>query len=227
MKSKKTIARLAGLFFLISIICGVFAEFFVRQKIFWKEDIASIKNNIIDFDWLLRLGFVSDLTMSLAFFLYAYFLYLIFKHINKNLSLALLLSVAIAVAILCVNMLNQFAVISILSEPGFSETFNPNQVQTISRFFQLQHTHGYKVAQIFYGLYLLPLGYMIYKSNLIPKIIGVFLILGFFGDMIDLVRFFLIPNYESIFLQNISLPADIGEFSLCLWLLIIGVKNPS
>jgi hypothetical protein len=66
---------------------------------------------------------------------------------------------------------------------------------------------------------------MIIKSGIVPKIIGVFLILGFIGDMIDFGVYFLYPNAESVILDNITIPADIGEISLCLWFLIMGVRS--
>ena len=79
--------------------------------------------------------------------------------------------------------------------------------------------------QIFYGMHLFPLGYMIIRSGLVPKIIGVFLIAGGIGALIDVVVYFLYPNVESAFLDNITIPADIGEISLCLWFLIMGVGS--
>ena len=66
---------------------------------------------------------------------------------------------------------------------------------------------------------------MIVRSGIVPKIIGVFLLLGFVGDMIDFVVYFLFPNAESVILDNITIPADIGELSLCLWFLIMGVRS--
>lgn len=96
----------------------------------------------------------------------------------------------------------------------YLSAFSSDQVNGLVTFFRKKHTNGYLVAQVFYGLYLLPLGYLIIKSGMIPKIIGVFLILRCIVDQIDVLRFFLFPDFESLILQNIALPADIGEFSL-------------
>ena len=224
MFSKKKMGRVAGLLFLILVITGVFAEFFVRQKLYVMDDHAATTQNIIENQWLFRLGFVSDLIMSTMFFVYGFVLYLIFKSINKNVSLFLLLCAVISVAMFCQNSLNQFAVLELLINPSYAEGFKPEQLQVLSMFFQNMHIKGYYVNQIFFGLYLLPLGYMIIKSGIVPKIIGVFLVLGFLGDMIDFVRYFLFPNVQSVVLDNITIPADIGEISLCLWLLIRSVR---
>lgn len=127
----------------------------------------------------------------------------------------------------CQNALNQFSALELLINSDYSGAFNPGQLQVLSMFFQNIHTKGYFVNQIFFRMYLFPLGYMIIKSGLAPKIIGVFLILGGIGDLIDVVVYFLYPNLESVFLDNIAFPADIGEISLCLWFLIMGVRSQS
>lgn len=225
MYSNKKMGRIAGLIFLVLVITGVFAEFFVRQKLYVLNDPAATTQNIIENQWLFRLGFVSDLAMSTLFFIYGYVLYLIFKSVNKNISLFLLLCAVISVAMFCQNSLNQFAVLELLINTDYSEAFKPEQLNILSLFFQNIHNKGYAVNQIFYGLYLFPLGYMIIKSGIVPKIIGVFLILGFLGDLIEVAVYFLFPNAESVILDNITIFADIGEFSLCLWFLIMGVRS--
>ncbi len=225
MYSNKKKGRLAGLFFLILAITGIFAEFFVRQKFYIPNDPAATTQNIVENEWLFRLGFVSDLVMSTMFFFYAYILYLLFKPVSKHISLFLLLCVIISVAMFCQNALNQFSALELMVNNSYSSAFAPEQLEVLSMFFQNIHTKGYFINQIFYGLYLFPLGYMIIKSGLAPKIIGVFLILGCIGDLIDFVVFFLYPNTQSVLLENITIPADIGEISLCLWFLIMGARN--
>ncbi len=223
ISTNKNTARLAGVLFLTLASTGIFAEFFVRQKIFVPNDIVATSNNIINNEWLFRLGFVSDLVMSTMFFFYAFVLYLVFKGLYKNFSLFMLLCVVISVAMYCQNMLNQFSAFELLSDPNYSNAFKTEQLQALSTFFLKMHSKGYFVNQLFYGMYLLPLGYMIFKSGVLPKIIGIFLILGCVGDLIDFVVYFMDPDNESIIIQNITIPADIGEISLCLWLLIKGV----
>ncbi|MEW7291116.1 DUF4386 domain-containing protein [Aquimarina sp. 2304DJ70-9] len=226
MYSNKKLARVAGLLFLILVLCGVFAEFFVRSKMFVPGDTVATIENIKASEWLFRLGIVSDLVMSIAFFFFPFALYLIFKQINTFQSKVMVASVMIAVAIYCMNMLNQVAVLLLTSGADYLNAFETDQLDGLAIFFLKMHTNGYFIDQIFYGLYLLPLGYMIFKSGIIPKIIGIMLMLGCIGDLIDVGMYFLFPNHESVFFSNITIPADIGEISLCLWLLIKGVKDP-
>ncbi len=225
MYSDKKLARVAGLLFLTLVLCGVFAEFFVRSTIFVSGDVGATIENIRTSELLFRLGIVSDLIMSIAFFLFSLVLYLIFKKINKFQSLVMLASIMVAVAIYCINTLHQVAALVLATKPEYFSAFDTDQLNGLAMFFLRMHTNGYFIDQIFYGLYLFPLGYMIFKSGIIPKIIGIMLMLGCIVDLIDVGMYFLFPNHESIFFSNITIPADIGEISLCLWLLIKGVKN--
>ncbi|WP_106793448.1 DUF4386 domain-containing protein [Aquimarina sp. Aq78] len=225
MNSNQKNGRIAGLVFLILIGAGVFAEFFVRQKIFVTDDPVTTAANIAKNGWLYRLGIVSDLVMILAFFFYPLVLERVFKHVNKNLSKLMVLSVMISVAILSVTMLAMIAPLLLTSGDDYMAGFTTDQINGLVTFFLKLHTNGYFISQVFYGLYLLPLGYMIFKSGLAPKIIGVLLMLGCIGDQIDVIRYFLFPDTDSVLLQNITTPADLGEMSLCLWLLIMGLRN--
>ncbi|MGL1885419.1 MAG: DUF4386 domain-containing protein [Reichenbachiella sp.] len=226
MNSQKSIARLAGLSFLLLIITGVFAQFAVRNKLINWEDAAATITNITEHPILFRLGFISDEVMGLTYLFFGLIMYRLLKPINKNQAVLMVTSIIIAVAMISLGVVSQLAVILIL-KPGnlFASAFSPEQINALCMFFLDLQRHNYMSSQIYYGLYMLPLGYLIYQSGFLPKIIGVFLILGFAGDMIDFLRFFLIPNYSSVILDNITIPADIGEISLCLYLLIKGTKT--
>jgi len=147
MYTTKKMGRLAGFLFFILIVTGVFAEFFVRQKLFVSGDSAATTQNIIDNEWLYRLGFVSDLIMSTMFFVYGYVLYLIFKSVRKHLALFLLLCAVISVAMFCQNALNQFAALEVLTNANYTETFRTEQLQGMSLLFQSLHTKGYYINQ--------------------------------------------------------------------------------
>ncbi len=224
MISEKQRARLAGLSFLAVIGFGVFAEFYVRQKIYVFNDPSATVNNIAEFSSLFSMGIVSDLIMALAYFLFPLILYPLFLSVSKNHLRLMIFSVSIAVTILCLNTINLLAALEMAGGGDYLGALSADQRESWTTFFLKMHAKGYKVAQIFYGLYLLPLGYLIYRSGRIPKLIGIFLMLGFAGDFIDFFRYFLFPNVDSVLLDNITLPADLGEFSLCLWLLIMGIR---
>ena len=222
MTSNKKNARIAGLLYLIVIIFGVFAEFFVRSKVLVPNDAAATANNILNSEWLFRIGFVSDLIMITAYFFLALALYLLLKSVNKNHASLMVLCVLIAVSILCVNMLNHIAPLLLLNG---TSAFESDQLHGMVMFFLDMHKHGYLIAQIFFGLWLFPLGYLVYKSGFFPRILGILLMIGSFSYWTDFIIFFLFPDYVSTVSTIITLPADIAEFSLCMWLLIKGVMD--
>ncbi|MGE0021120.1 MAG: DUF4386 domain-containing protein [Draconibacterium sp.] len=93
-------------------------------------------------------------------------------------------------------------------------------------FYTEQYYQGMRLIHIFSGLWLFPLGYLVFKSNILPKILGILLILGCFGYLLNFVGYTLISNYSGLGISSyISLPASIGEIGICLWLLFIGAKE--
>lgn len=224
--SPKTIARVAGLFYLTVIVCGIFAEFFVRGKLIVSGDAAATSQNIMASPDLFRWGFVSDLMMLSAFFLLAFTLYVLLKSLSKSMSLLFLLLVTMGTAILCLNMLNHLAPLLMLTKGTYATAFQTNQLQSQVLFFLDMHHNGYMVAQIFYGAWLFPLGYLAYKSPYFPKVLGVLLMLGAVSYLSDFFIYFLASNYYRSLSPIVTLPVDIAEFSMCLWLLIKGVRLP-
>lgn len=225
LTSPKKTARIAGLLYLVLIVCGVYAEFFVRANIFVSGDAVATIKNIQTHESLFRMGFISDLLSQVCYFLVAFTLYTLFKSLHKNLSLLFLLMVCVSVAILCLNMLHHFAALMLATGKGYS-VLTAEQLQTQVLMFLDLHRYGYLIAQIFYGAWLLPLGYLVFKSTYFPKIIGIFLMLGSVGYLIDFTLAFLLPAYRVALYDYVTVFADIGEFSLCLWLLIVGVRMP-
>jgi hypothetical protein len=225
MNSDKKTARLAGFLYLLVIIFGVFAELYVRAELIVPNNAVETLNNIRANKSLLRLGFISDLLMQTAFFLLPFPLYRLFKRVNKNQAMLMVLSVMVSVAIMCLNMLHQFAAILILERENSIAVFDAELIGELVFLFLDLQKHGYRIAQIFFGLWLFPLGYLSYKSGFIPKIIGVFLMVACFSFFVDFFLFFMLSDYNISVSALITLPTTIGEFAMCFWLLIKGVQR--
>lgn len=133
--------------------------------------------------------------------------------------------VVAAVLIACLNMLNQFAALHLLSGAGYLTVFEPDQLNTMAMLFLDLHNHGILIAEIFWGLWLLPLGLLVIKSGFLPRILGVLLIIAYFGYLIDVLTNFLFPGYSAIISPIATTPSAIAELSVVLWLLIKGVKD--
>jgi hypothetical protein len=132
--------------------------------------------------------------------------------------------VVTGVSVAFLNNLNLYAPILLFSGAGYLSAFNPAQLQTLAMVFYDMYKHGMMIDEIFWGLWLIPLGILVYKSGFIPKALGVLLIVGCFGHLISFFSIFLFPGYSTI-LTPIGDTVTIGELPVFLWLLIKGVKD--
>ena len=160
----------------------------------------------------------------MLFLLAAWALYVLLKPVHKNLALLFLLLNAAGVAVQCNSLLILFAPMLINGSADFKAVFQPEQVDALNLLFLNLHKSGFTIAQIFYGTWLFPLGYLVYKSGFLPKWLGILLIADFFGGMIWFFQFFLLPGYDIITYPGLAI-GFIAEFSLSLWLIFKGVKE--
>lgn len=199
MTSPKTLARIAGSLYLVVAVLGGFAELYVRSSIVVAGDAAGTADNIRASATLFRVGFMSDLAQAIFFLLTAMALYLLLRDVHELVARAMVVFVAVSVAIICLNLLNQYVALSIAT--------------------------GGESRSIF-GLWLLPLGYLVYRSGYFPKVLGVLLAIGCFGYLADLFTHFLAPGIAESIEPLVVAPAAVGELSLVAWLLVKGVNFP-
>ena len=213
-------ARTAGLLYLILAVCGGFAEFFVRQSLIVRGDAAATVANILGSQALFRFGIVAELAGQVAFVLLVLALYRVLKPVDRFQARAMVAFVLVAVTITCLNMLNQFAALYLVDGGGHLAAFDAGQLDALVMAFLDLHQAGYLIAQVFFGLWLLPLGYLIVRSGFIPKLIGVLLMIACFGYLADVVTFFLAPGFG----VSVSEFTFVGELLLMIWLLVRGVN---
>lgn len=222
MTNKKT-ARIAGLIFLFMVIFGLAAEILFRQKIFSSSDMATTANNILSNTLLYRAGILSDMLMSLSYMLTALVLYKLLSSVNKNMAATMVIFAAAGSVLLLFSILIEIAPLYILNGNEFMSTFNSSQRQSLAMLFYNLYQHGYMIGQIFFSLWVLPLGVLIYKSGFIPRILGILFIFETIFGLLAVTVHFLFPNatLESIMM----LPMMIAELSFMFYLLIRGVNE--
>jgi hypothetical protein len=222
-QSPRKTARMAGLFYLIFILTTVLATY-VRSQIIVSGDAAATANNIMGSELFFRIGFVTELVSAVFFVLAAWALYVLLKPVNKNLALLFLLLNLGGVAVECINALNLFAALQFLSGANYLSVFQTGQLQAMAMSSLNLYTSGFLIAQIFFSAWLLPLGYLVYKSRFLPRLLGLLLILDFFGNMSWFLQGFLLPDYGILAYPGNAI-SFIAEISLTLWLLIMAVKE--
>jgi hypothetical protein len=165
-KKNKRIARIAGLYYFVFIMLSVLAERFGHIGF---GDIPTIYNTIINNNGLFRIGFILGLFSAVFFFLAAWFLYVLLKPINKNIALLFVLLNFGGVIIQCLSILNLIGSMTLLSGVNYLQGLQPEQLQSQAMIFTNLYKDGFEIAQIFYGAWVFPLGYLIYKIKIYPK----------------------------------------------------------
>jgi hypothetical protein len=232
MNTNKKNARIAGFWYLLVAIFGAFNTMFVESRLYVSGDAAATVNNILASERLFRLGIISNLMTTICFLFLANALYKLFKSVDKDLVRLMVIFIISSVPIAFLEML-KFAPILLSSKTAYLSAFDPAQLQALAKVFLDLFEQGFFIAYIFYGLWMFPLGLLVFKSGsgFIPKALGVLLMVGCFGYLFNflssagyLSAIFLPLNYKAITSQWMNITI-IGEVLCILWLLIIGPKD--
>jgi len=219
-KEIRKIARIAGILYLAVAFLAPLGDMVFRADLIVPGDVAATASNIMAYEWQYRLGFVSDLiTQTVQVFL-VLFLFKLLKPVNKNVALLMLVLGLVAVPISMLNELNTIAPMLLLSGADYLTAFTADQLQALVPLFLDLRLQGVSILYIFWGLWLFPMGYLIFKSGYIPKILGVLMIIAGLGYLIEFVLFFLFPQLDA----SIKMFTFWGEILFPLWLLIKGVN---
>jgi hypothetical protein len=219
MEAEKRLARIAGSLYLVVAVLGGFAELYVRARTVVPGDASATAENIRGSATLFRFGFASDLVQATFFLFTAMALYLLLRHVDELVARAMVVIVAVSVAIICLNLLNQYMALQVATGSAAGS-------DALAGLFADMHAAGYLIAQIFFGLWLLPLGYLVYRSGYFPKVVGILLAVGCFGYLIDTFTHFLAPGIAGSVSAIAVMPAAIGELSFVVYLLVKGNRAP-
>lgn len=217
----KKIARFAGLMYLIYIIASIVAD---KIGHFAFSDANTVINYLTTNGLQFRIGLVISLFSSLFFFLAAWGLYILLKPVNKNLSLLFLLLNLGGFIIWNISILCLFTSQFILSGSGYLKAFSLDQLQGLATIFFDLYKNGTITAQIPYGFWVLPLGYLVFKSRFLPKALGVLLMIDCVSVLIWFFQFFFLPKFPFITYPCWAI-SFLAEFGITLWLLTKGVKT--
>ncbi len=213
-------ARVAGILYIILFPLGIFGILVVRSMLIVPGDAAKTVSNIMASESLFRLSIVSAQIVQLINIWVVLILYKLLKPVNKNIALLMVIFLLAGVPIAMLNELNHVAVLFLLNGADYLTVFTTDQLHALVTLFLDLHEVGINIAGIFWGLWLFPMGYLVFKSGFLPRILGILLMIGCLGYLIDSITFFLFPNFG----VTISQFTFIGEVLLPLWLLIKGVN---
>jgi hypothetical protein len=212
------IARVAGFLYLLVIPLGIFGALYVPSKLIVPGNAAATARNLVASESLFRLGIVSDLLAPIVLILVVLALYQLLKPVNKTMALLMVMFVLVGAPMSMLNKLNQFAAIQLLSGADYLAVFTQEQLQALALLFLRLHNQASTIGFIFWGLWLFPLGYLVFKSGFFPRILGILLMIACVGYLTDSFATFL--GYT----VNVGVFAALGEVLFILWLLIKGLN---
>lgn len=213
-------ARAAGWLYLAMVPLGFFWEFASPDR-FVAGNAAAIASKIAASEPLMRLDIVSALLLNLVHIFVALALYRLLKPAGQWMATFMVVFTLAAAPIAMLNELNQFVVLALAHGTDTLTGATAGQLRSLIPLALDAHQLGVKIAAIFWGLWLFPMGYLVFKSGFLPRILGILLMIGCFGYLIDSFAAFLFPSLGI----NVASFTFWGEVLLPLWLLIKGVNS--
>lgn len=223
--TSRNLARITGLFYLLIIICGLYSGIGVRNNLVDFEDGAATVNNILENTHLYRIGFLSDTIMVVCDIIVSLLFFLLLKSIDQNIAIFATAFRLVQSAILAANLTNLYS--PLLLTQGYSK-MDPGQaaVATSSVIHYLQlFEYGYLISGVFFAINCLLMGYLIWRSSIIPNFWGTALTMAGFAYLANSITSFIAPENVAFTQMLVLVFAIFGELGLCLFLLVKGTTG--
>ncbi len=224
MSSARNPGRVAGFIYLLLSVIAPFRLMYIPNALFVRGNATATANNIVAHETLFRLGIVSDLISGVIVIFLALALYRLFKGVDQNLAvLMVILGGVLPSAIDFFNVLNDAAAMMLARGADFLSVFDQPQRNALAMLFLRLHDHEDFAAEIFWGLWLIPLAILVYRSGFLPRFLGVWLTINGFAYVALSFTGWLLPQYYAVAF-NSAFPVLFGELAFMLWLVIKGAK---
>jgi hypothetical protein len=222
--SPRQLARIAGGLYLLNIVAGFFAIGVVPAALVVSGDAAATVHNIQANQLLYRVGLAAHMIPIVCNVPLVVILYDLFKVVDRRIALLMVFYSLVGTAVESANLLTQFTPLVLLDGAQQSHALGADQVQDLAYASLGLLSIGYAIQQVIYAFYLLAAGYLVFRSTFVPRVIGVLLAIGALAYLIYSFASFLSPPFAARLVPYIQLPSLVGEASLCLSLLVIGVN---
>jgi hypothetical protein len=210
---------MAGVFYVLTSLTAVFGEFFVLGRLVVHGDAAATANNILAHQPLFRLGFAAELISVACSIAMTALFYDLFKPVNRSLSLLAAFFHLVGLAIMALGSLLQLAPLAVLGGGQYLSVFKVEQLKALAYMFLQLSAQAFDAFIVFFGFYCVLIGYLIFRSTFLPRIVGALMVFAGLGYLTLLSK----PLADYLSPYNLA-PAALGETSLMLWLLLVGVN---
>jgi len=223
MDSTQKNARVAGFLYLLVVLTAPIGLIYVPGKLIVQGDAAGTASRILAGQSLFRIGIVSGLASSVIFIFLGLALYRLLRDVNQHRALLMLVLALAQVPISFLNEVNGLAALMLLRGGGYLAVFQESQRQALAMLFLNVRGQGIIVTEIFWGLWLIPFGLLVFRSGFLPRFLGVWLNLNGVAYLAVSFAGLLVPGSQQL-VSKIVFPALLGEMVVMLWLLIRGAR---
>lgn len=222
------ISRVAGLVYLVVVVTGLFSLAYVPSRLAGPGGSQAAFQRIVSSEPLFRYGIASFLVNQVAFLVLPLVLFRLLRPVNRDVAVLMVPLAVVSVPISLASVVNELDVLSLLADSGYHSTIPPASLAAMAGQSLEAYHNGLLVSSLFWGLWLLPFGYLVLKSGFLPKILGIILMLGCLGYTIHVFGQLLVPRYSETLIADLALkPAAVGEIGSSLWLLLVGGRKRS
>jgi uncharacterized protein DUF4386 len=218
--SPKAKARLAGVFEALEGFTSTFGQVTVLGKLIVVGNAAATAANILKHETLFRLGFASSLIGVVFHLGWAFLFYQLFRPVNRSVSYCAVFVILVGCSIQAVTAVFYLAPLLLLTAGSAVSALTQQQLQALAYMFLKLNGLGFDTYLVFFGLWCVLIGYLIFRSSFLPRILGVLLVIDGLGWMM-----FMSPPLGHYLFPIIAVACGLAEIPLQLWLLIFGVNN--
>jgi hypothetical protein len=220
---KKT-AKLTGLLYFLLALAAIYSYMYVSPKIMAVGDMTATAKKMLDNEFLFRTTIASDIITNILFVLVIILLYRLFRQVNEILSLSMAGLAFVAIPVAFIGEALRLIALEIF-KGNLMKSFSTEQVQDVSATLLKIGNFTGQLVTFHWGLWLIPMGWLVYKSGFIPKILGILLFVNGLGYMISSMTFILFPEWLSAVSKIVYPTYFVGELPLIFWLMIKGIRS--
>jgi len=220
------IGRFTGLVYLVVVVTGIVSLAYVPSRLIVRGDGAATVARIVESEPLFRIGIAAGFVCYLAFLLLPLAFHRMLSATDRQAALLMVVFAVASVPISLYNLTHKLEVLRLVeAAAGVGLPASADLAAAVLRALS-RYSDGVLVAKLFWGLWLAPLGYLVWRSRRVPRVLGALLVLGCAGYLVDVFATVLAPGYPSSALAGwVTRPAALGEIGTCAWLLIFGAKG--
>ena len=209
---------------MLMVITGPFVVIYVPGRLFVPGNAAETAANILAHHLLFRAFIVVGIFSEMFFIATVLVLYRLLKDVGRELATLMVIIVLVEAPLAFWGVANQIATLSLVQNSSLLGVFDPVQRDVLATLMITIEGQGSSVSELFWGLWLLPLAVLVYRSNFLPRFLGVWLLLNGLAYLVTSFTRILLPMHAGL-VSLVTLPILMGEVVFAFWLLIIGAKK--